>query len=545
MKAPGLPAALLLLTASLFGAGNASADPDVILRLGGPATTIPAVPFTLEISLGNASETTAHDIVVTVDFRPDVGYRSFSPGCTALGAGRIRCYADSLPPSPVTPLFQITLIAPADAASGPIVFTGTVALREPDADPSSNDAQLTVGLSQTIDVTTTADDGGGSLRQAIHYANANCIGRRPCTIAFRIAGPSPNPWKTIRPASPLPALLAPWTKIDGANIDGAPVEISGGDLDGDGLVVTICSSAVANLVVNGFRRGYGISVIDPSPSSAANCLPFQGAELHHLYLGTDPTGSEARPNLRGIGISVANSDVPGVSHPPTVIHDCLISGNDRAGVFSSSGLVIVQKSRIGVKAHADEPLPNGAAGVFIGPGGYGSDVGNNVIAFNAHMAVAVAAGVADVSVRDNRTWENGGLGIDVGLDGPTASSGNNITAPVLTLAFYDPATKQTVIEGDLPKPIQTTFVPTVELFANDAPDPSGYGEGQRRLGGIGLIGPFPVHFRFAVDGDLTGQFITATATRASYYGFAKPGPKGITQGFLTQTSEFSRAIEVR
>ncbi|MBV9188566.1 MAG: hypothetical protein JO093_23365, partial [Acidobacteria bacterium] len=49
--------------------------------------------------------------------------------------------------------------------------------------------------------------------------------------------------------------------------------------------------------------------------------------------------------------------------------------------------------------------------------------------------------------------------------------------------------------------------------------------------------------RLAVDGDLTGQFISATMTRIRYVGFAKP--EGIDQLFLTQTSEFSPAIEVR
>ena len=48
-----------------------------------------------------------------------------------------------------------------------------------------------------------------------------------------------------------------------------------------------------------------------------------------------------------------------------------------------------------------------------------------------------------------------------------------------------------------------------------------------------------------VDGDLTGQFITATCTRVFFVGFAKPEPDGVDQGFLTQTSELSRPMEVR
>ena len=83
------------------------------------------------------------------------------------------------------------------------------------------------------------------------------------------------------------------------------------------------------------------------------------------------------------------------------------------------------------------------------------------------------------------------------------------------------------------------------FFANDAPDPTGLGEGQRPLGNVGVAGSLPSHFRFTANGDLTGQFISATTTRNNYVGFAKPEPEGITQGFLTQTSEFSPAVQVK
>src|SRR5207248_7771878 len=128
--------------------------------------------------------------------------------------------------------------------------------------------------------------------------------------------------------------------------------------------------------------------------------------------------------------------------PSIDIRNCVISGNLRSGVFALSGRLNVWTNRIGVKAHADEPLPNGNAGVYIGPGGYGSDVNqSNVIAFNGQMGVGVAAGTGDVSIADNRIWGNAGLGIDVGLDGPQSSA---TPVPTLTVAHYDPVSKQTV-----------------------------------------------------------------------------------------------------
>jgi hypothetical protein len=216
--------------------------------------------------------------------------------------------------------------------------------------------------------------------------------------------------------------------------------------------------------------------------------------------------------------------------------------------------VTVWGNRIGVKAHGDEPLPNGASGIFIG--GYGSSIGSdvitpsipgNVIAFNREMGVAVATGVQTVSIRGNRIWSNGGLGIDIGLDGPTLSrkseNGLVVAAPTPTLAHYDPVAKKTIIEGDGPAQAPGALFYRVDLYASDTGDPSGFGQGQRPIGTTTNLLTSPAHFRFEADGDLTGQFITTTATNVYFVGFAKP--EGIDQGFLTQTSEFSRWLEVR
>ncbi|MEK6372155.1 MAG: hypothetical protein AABO58_05615 [Acidobacteriota bacterium] len=544
-----------------------SADPDVVLSLAAPLTVDLGVPFTLTIQLGNASMTTAHDVDITVDLPAGVSIRSLPAGCSSPASGRVACRLDELGPrSTITPFLALILVAPSSYGSGSIAFSAAATEREPDFEPRSNSATLTVALYQSIYVTTTADSGSGSLRQAIADANATCLAGNPCTIAFRIEEPSATGWKSIRVASPLPALVAPRLRITGAtqsgffgdrNVDGPEIEISGGGtVEGDGLVVGSCGAEVANLAVNGFG-GNGVSVVLP------DCDAFPAANLHHLFVGTDPTGSAARPNLRGIGTALPNGTLffngPGGIGDPVNIHDCVVSGNLRSGIFGLSGRLNVSSNRIGVKAHADEPLPNGNAGVYVGPGGYGSDIGpdvfaadsasptngGNVIAFNGQMGVAVAAGVRDVAIRNNRIWGNGGLGIDVGLDGPTLSSGNAVSVPALTLAHYDPSAKQTVIEGDFAGPVTTTFAPAVDFFANDAPDPSGHGEGQRPLGHLRIMGAAGTHFRFTADGDLTGQFVAATTTRYLYAGFAKPGPKGVDQGFLTQTSEFSRAIEVR
>jgi hypothetical protein len=280
-----------------------------------------------------------------------------------------------------------------------------------------------------------------------------------------------------------------------------------------------------------------------------------GGSFHHLFVGTDPTGSVAIPNARGIGTSFANGTSINKVGDAASITNSVISGNLHSGIFGLSGRLDISRNRIGVKAHLDDPLPNGNSGVFIGTGGYGSNVGalganapsppdlnGNVIAFNGEMGVAVARGVADVAIRNNYIWGNKLLGIDIGLDGPTQSGTGVVTMPAVTLAHYDPVTRQTVVEGDFSSGL-STFSDEIGLYANDAPDPTGLGEGQRPIGVVRVPTIQPHHFRVAVDGDLTGQFISATLTRGLYVGFAKP--EGIDQLLLTQTSEFSPTIEVR
>ncbi|HEX3070989.1 MAG TPA: hypothetical protein VHX14_20635, partial [Thermoanaerobaculia bacterium] len=519
-------------------------------------------------SLGNNSSTTAHDVEVTIDFGFAVSVTSLPAGCRSAGEGRVVCRLDSLPPMTsavnATPTFVLQLVAPHAYTSG-ITFTGIVTEREHDFDPISNTYSQVTTLYRTYYVSNTNNDGGGSLRQAILDANASA--QTPVAIAFRIAEPSTTPWKTIRITTPLPAING-GIRVDGAtqtgffgdtNPDGPEIEIQGiNNPDADGLTLTHCGGEIANLAINGFRHN-GLSVIDTAQS--ATCSSFPIPELHDLFVGTDPTGSAARANGRGIGLSAQNGTSVFAARGTTNIHDCVISGNTLSGIFDLTGRADIWGNRIGVKAHSDEPLPNGASGIFIGPGGYGSEIGPdvltptrrpNVIAFNREMGVAIAPGVGDVSVRGNRIWSNGGLGIDIGLDGPSLSTTNQfdvpIPVPVLTLAHYDPVTKKTVIEGDedgqTAPGVLRAFA--VDLYANDSADPSGFGEGQRpiaRTQAADLV--TATHFRIAVDGDLTGQFITATTIRTNYAGFAKPEPEGLDLLTLTQTSEFGRAIEVR
>jgi IPT/TIG domain/S-layer homology domain len=108
----------------------------------------------------------------------------------------------------------------------------------------------------TLTVTTTADSGAGSLRQAIEASNAS-VGVLD-TIAFAIG----SGLQTISPLSPLPSVTDP-VVIDGTTqpgFSGTPlVELDGATAGGTGLTITAGSSSVRGLVINRWATGISIS----------------------------------------------------------------------------------------------------------------------------------------------------------------------------------------------------------------------------------------------------------------------------------------------
>jgi hypothetical protein len=155
---------------------------------------------------------------------------------------------------------------------------------------------LTAGLfsvfatANTYTVTSTADSGAGTLRQAILDANAN---PGADTIAFNIVG---SGVQTIAPTSTLPAISDAVT-IDGYTQPGASanthpvgqgldtvlkIEIDGTSAPGNGLLVQTPNVTVRGLAINRFS-GYQIS---------AYGFPY---DTHHLvvegcFVGTTPDG---------------------------------------------------------------------------------------------------------------------------------------------------------------------------------------------------------------------------------------------------------------
>ena len=129
----------------------------------------------------------------------------------------------------------------------------------------------------TFTVTTTADTGAGSLRQAILDANAAA---GPDTIQFSVV---PSGTITIQPASALPQILQE-VVIDGTTQPGwiGPpiVELDGtsAGASATGLDIGAPNVTVRGLVINRFQDGISVSGTS------------QNARIVGNFIGTDVTG---------------------------------------------------------------------------------------------------------------------------------------------------------------------------------------------------------------------------------------------------------------
>jgi parallel beta-helix repeat protein len=216
-------------------------------------------------------------------------------------------------------------------------------------------------------VTTTADSGPGSLRQAIVDANAftgaaNAIDFDIATIDFAIPG---SGVQTIAPLSPLPAISS-LVLIDGESqpgYSGTPLIALDGSQAGGGGGLTITGSdvTVRGLDITNFSQGAGIHLTGTGAT---------GDWIYGNFLGTDPTGTKVMPNHVGVEIDGgASNDLIGTNGDG--VNDAaernLISGNGFAGIrLSGQGTDdnAVAGNWIGTSVTGDAALGNGTSTVY-------------------------------------------------------------------------------------------------------------------------------------------------------------------------------------
>ena len=269
---------------------NVSADPDLFIGLSTPPTQDLSLPFTVAVSLGNSSHTTAHDVEATIDFSCEsVDVQSLPDGCSNPGSGRVVCRLDSLPPTTrcAGATASLHLLAPRVYGDGAVTFKAIVTEREHDFDPISNAATATMALYKTFYVTTTKNDGAARLRQAILDANAQCLNGEPCAIAFRIDAGIADAVEidhhhlaasggngTARPDRRRHAERV-FRRHESATVRRSRSPAAAPST-ATACVVTNCGAEVANLAINGFLRN-GISVCGPRSVGAVPA--FGGGDL--------------------------------------------------------------------------------------------------------------------------------------------------------------------------------------------------------------------------------------------------------------------------
>jgi hypothetical protein len=250
--------------------------------------------------------------------------------------------------------------------------------------------------------------------------------------------------------------------------------------------------------------------------------------------GIGTTGNIVEGNLIGDG-TPAGSNNAGVSIGAGASNN-LIGGPTQPAANMTAANIIAGNT-IGIEIGGVSTNGNQVQGNSIMGGFFGVDVGvftndttiggspatSNIITNNQSDGVHVVLGfVTEIQV--NRIFDNAGLGINLGNDGVTPNTPGGLqNFPVLS-----PLCSNAVGFSLNSAPGQTF---TLDFYANTAPDPSGYGEGEVWLNSMQvttdmMTGNVNGTFHFTpVPGK---QFITATATSAS-----------------GGTSEFSAAVLAR
>jgi hypothetical protein len=275
-----------------------------------------------------------------------------------------------------------------------------------------------------------------------------------------------------------------------------------------------------------------------------------GITIQGNYIGTDITGTIGLGNgSQGIYLgSESSSSLIGGSQPG---HGNLVSGNVGDGIVimgsTATGIQFLG-NKIGTDISGTSGVPNGRHGIVLAQGaasnliGSSEPGGGNIIAFNPGNGItlhngSVIGGIGHQAGLDNRIsgnsiFANGGLGIDLNLNGVNENDQGDVDAGPNNMQNFPELSAVTTgslnIEGKLNSTANSEF--TVEFFSSSECDNSGHGEGEIYLGSLQVITDSngDANVSTSLDVDVPGgYYITATATD--------------TEG---NTSEFSSCLQM-
>ena len=382
-------------------------------------------------------------------------------------------------------------------------------------------------------VTTTADSGAGSLRQAILDADADAKAGLN-TISFQIATGS----QTITPITALPAITTP-VVLDGTTqpgYAGTPLIVLDGSAAPAGSSGLILSnhtgSTVRGLEIVNFNKDFTGTFVN---AAGINIQNGGGDTIQGNYIGTD--GTHADPNgYAGILINnSANNLIGGTSAADRNV----IAGNTDVGIYiANPGATgnIVEGNYIGTDATGAKPLPNGGATISIGGiviAGFGTSGaipnGNNVIggtaagasnliAFERYAVQVVGSGgnsILSNSMHDNAV----GILLDSNFhanDAGDADAGANglQNQPLITSFVAASGGTGTQIAGTLNSLPNTQFLIQLYSSVKNGADAWGNGQGGTLIGTATISTDASGNATFSVLASMvpSGQYVVATAT---------------------------------
>jgi YVTN family beta-propeller protein len=355
--------------------------------------------------------------------------------------------------------FSSTLQSPVISTNATPDMAGVYTLTVTNSSGCKNSAS-TIVASNPLIVTNVNDNGIGSLRYAMNYANST-IGVTDI-ITFSIPGYGPF---TIQPHTALPIIIDP-VIIDGYSQPGASatspillIEIDGtiAGLGSNGLTISSGSCTIKGIVINRFA-GDGIQITN----SGGNIILGN-------YIGVDVMGESPEGNS-GNGIQIINGS----------------SNNKIGGVNFGDGNLISGNKGAGISV-----LSSGATGNLIT---------SNSIYSNGKLGINLVGGVEDAN------------GVTTNDTGDGDSGPNNLqNYPVLSSVIS--STGSVTISGTLNSRASIAY--NLQFFASKLADGSGYGEGQNYLGSNTVTTDGSGNASFNVKFSITsssGTVITATAT---------------------------------
>ncbi len=283
------------------------------------------------------------------------------------------------------------------------------------------------------------------------------------------------------------------------------------------------------------NQGAGVRITD---DSSRNRVRFN-------TIGADRFAQSAIPNQQG-GVRIEDA-------PRNFVSVNIISGNSLDGVLITGQPAqrnVIEGNQIGTRGDGG-PLGNAGSGIRFADQAAGNHVGPtssggvtdanpqggriNVIAFNGDQGVVAEpeAGHRNHVLGPNSIHSNTGLGIDLAEDGVTpnddqdADDGTNRLQNFPTLISYTQVGATNILSGTINA---TPFAQlAIDVYANRACDPSGFGEGETYLSSTTVTTDANGDASFTMPLNPPGFFSVLTATARS----------PLTPG---NTSEFSRCL---